>query len=75
MNIHDKPKTKWIRDLWSHVMTELSHNDTVYLPEVTNGKIIIHERKVKDMSDNLAYTSKEEAVYATRKSLEKHNNQ
>jgi len=75
MNTHDKPKTKWIRDLWSHVMTELAHDDTVYLPEVTNEKIIIHERKVKDMNDNLAYVHKQDAIYAARKSLERRNNQ
>lgn len=69
----DKPKTKWIRDLATHVMTELAHDDTVYLPEVSNGKIIVHERKVKDMSDNLAYLTRLDAIADTRSRVQHHN--
>jgi hypothetical protein len=57
-------------------MIELSYDDLVYIPIVNDDKSIkIWTCKVSDLYNNLAYISKKDAIYATRKSLERHNNQ
>jgi hypothetical protein len=69
-----KRKTKNILNIWSGGTIELSLDTIVYLTTVNRyNEIKVHEIKVQDLKENIAYISRFEAIYGTKESIERHN--